>query len=81
VCTNNRLLITIYQEKSELLESYDKGVKPLGKILATRFDDKHTNTILIEAREEFEAIIPQLPYIGGSKCFRIWQHIRICTFM
>ena len=55
--------------KSELLKSYDKGAKPLGKILATRFDDKHTNTILIEARQEFEAIIPQLPYIGGDKNF------------
>jgi len=55
--------------KSELLESYDKGAKPLGKILETRFDDKHMNTILIEARQEFEAIIHQLPYIGGDKNF------------
>jgi hypothetical protein len=55
--------------KSELLKTYDKVAKPLGKILATRFDDKHTNTILIGARQEFENIIPKLPYIGGDKNF------------
>jgi hypothetical protein len=55
--------------KPELLKSYDKGTKPLGKILASRFDDKHTNTILVESRQEFEAIIPQIPYIGGDENF------------
>lgn len=52
--------------KSDLLDDYDKGTKTLGKILASRFDEKHTNTIIVEARQEFERVIPHFPYIGGD---------------
>ena len=55
--------------KTELLNNYDKISKPLGKVLATGFDDKHATGILVEARREFETIIPKIPYIGGEKNF------------
>jgi len=53
--------------KSELLKSYDKGTKSLGKVLKIHFDEKHTTTILKNSRQEFEAILPKLPFIGGDK--------------
>jgi len=55
--------------KTELMKNYDKTSKSLGKILSTRFDDKQTKTILVEIRQEFETIIPKIPYIGGEKNF------------
>ncbi|MBW1814218.1 MAG: hypothetical protein JRJ39_11290 [Deltaproteobacteria bacterium] len=53
--------------KTEILKSYDKMSKSLGMILQTRFNDKQTNIILVETRQEFETIIPEIPYIGGEK--------------
>lgn len=54
-------------KRSELLKGHDKGTKSLIKILASHFDDDHTNTILMEAHREFESIIPEIPYIGGDE--------------
>jgi len=54
-------------KKSELLKGHEKGTESLRKILASRFDDKQTNAILVEIRQEFETIIPKIPYIGGEK--------------
>jgi hypothetical protein len=56
-------------KKSELLKGHDKGTKSLKKILASHFDDDHTNTILMETHQEFESIIPEIPYIGGDENF------------
>jgi hypothetical protein len=56
-------------KKSELLKGHDKGTKSLRKLLAPHFDDDHTNTILMEAHQEFESIIPEIPYIGGDENF------------
>lgn len=55
-------------QKSNLLEDYDKeALKYLRKVLAPRFGDDHTDTLLRDARQEYEAIIPELPYIGGEE--------------
>jgi len=51
--------------KSELLKNYDKGAKPLNRILSSRFGEKKTTAILLEIRRDFESLIPELPYIGG----------------
>jgi len=56
-------------KKSELLKGHDKASKSLRKILASHFDDNLANTILMEARQEFESIIPKIPYIGGDENF------------
>ena len=56
-------------KKSELVEGHDKASKSLRKILKSRFNNNDTNTILMEARQEFESIIPTIPYIGGDKNF------------
>jgi len=53
--------------KAEILKSYDKMSKSLGVILQNRFNDKQANSILVETRQEFETIIPEIPYIGGEQ--------------
>ena len=54
-------------QKSKLLEDFDKqALKHSRKALAPHFGDEQTDTILKDVRQEYETIIPKLPYIGGE---------------
>jgi hypothetical protein len=53
--------------KSKLLENFDKqALKYSRKALVPHFGDDLTDTILRNVRQEYETIIPKLPYIGGE---------------
>ena len=66
-------------QKSKLLKDFDKTVRKYGrKILVRHYGDALADTILKEGRQEFEVLIPELPYIGGKK--NPWTNILIqCT--
>ncbi len=51
---------------SKLLKGFDKAAKHMRGALATRYGDEFANAVISEARREFEALIPELPYIGGK---------------
>ena len=51
---------------SKLLESFDKTLKPARKVFVTNFGDELADGILEDARQEFEALIPELPYWGKN---------------
>jgi hypothetical protein len=53
--------------KAKLLKDFDKAAKRLRKILVSYYGDDLTDTIARETRQEYEALIPELPYIGGKK--------------
>ena len=53
--------------KSKLLRDFDKTAKRLRKILVSYYGDDLADTIARETRQEYEALIPELPYIGGKK--------------
>lgn len=53
-------------QKSKLLRDFDKNAKYARRILASHYGDL-ADTISKEARREYEALIPKIPYIGGSK--------------
>jgi hypothetical protein len=53
--------------KSELLKKFDEDVERWRPILVSQFGSDFANTILREGREEFEVLIPQIPYIGGDE--------------
>ncbi len=53
--------------KSQLLRSFDKIAKRVRKTLVSSYGDHFTDTIAIDSHREYEALIPQLPYIGGKK--------------
>lgn len=53
-------------QKSKLLRDFDKNEKYAGRILASHYGDL-ADTIWKEARREYEALIPKIPYIGGRK--------------
>lgn len=53
--------------KDSLMRDFDKVSKILEQVLTVRYDVEFASTIRKEARQEFETLIPQLPYIGGEK--------------
>ena len=54
-------------QKSKLLRNFDKASKSVKRVLTLRYGDDLTDSIVQNARKEFEAVIPELPYIGGKK--------------
>jgi len=52
-----------------LTKRYDHRAKLLRAVLAARYGDELTNTVIGETREEFDALIPQLPFIGKKNVF------------
>jgi hypothetical protein len=53
--------------KDSLLRDFDRASRILEQVLTARYDAEFATTIRQETRQEFETLIPQLPYIGGKK--------------
>jgi hypothetical protein len=53
--------------KPEILEGFDKGSQCWEPVIARQFGEDFADIILREARERFESLIPQIPYIGGDE--------------
>jgi hypothetical protein len=71
VAATNRRNLTEFDDyyvarRSELLRDFDRNKKHAGRILASHYGDL-ADTIWKEARREYEALIPKIPYIGGRK--------------
>ena len=54
---------------SKLLKEFDKSVSRVKGVFVSRYGGGSTDTMIGEARQEYEALIPQLPYIGGKQPF------------
>lgn len=52
--------------KPKLMKNFDKASKYMKKVLEKRFDESKTEEVIMKSRGEYEALIPQLPYIGGK---------------
>ena len=53
--------------KSEFLGLFDDHAQAWKPFIANRYGDDLANIILKEAREQHEALIPEIPYIGGHE--------------
>lgn len=53
--------------KSKLLKDFGNVAKVMKKVLVSHYGDEFAEVVAGETRQEFEALIPQLPYIGGGK--------------
>ncbi|PID82664.1 MAG: hypothetical protein CSB16_00045 [Clostridiales bacterium] len=53
--------------KKNLIKQFNKLSKKSKPILLKRFNREETDSIISESLENFEKIIPTLPYIGGKK--------------
>ena len=52
--------------KPEILAQFDIHAGAWKPFLAARFGDEFAEAVIREAREEYQALIPEIPYIGGD---------------
>jgi len=53
--------------KSEILTQFDTHAKASRPFLAASYGDEFAEAVLKDAREQYEALIPEIPYIGGDE--------------
>ena len=53
------------KRKGRLLRDFDGVIKRVLPLLEERYGSEWTRSMLAEARQEYEALIPRLPYVGG----------------
>jgi len=53
--------------KPEMLAGFDEAAQRWKVILSQRYGDGFAQALLQEARAEFEALVPAIPYIGGDE--------------
>ena len=72
---------------SKLLENFDKALRRARKVFVANFGDELASRILKDARQEYKALIPELPYwgknnmmteflIGSSYCLPIYRVLK-----
>jgi hypothetical protein len=54
------------KRKPELLKKFDEECQIWKPVIIKHYHEEFAGGILWEARKEFEALIPQIPYIGGE---------------
>ena len=67
--------------KPELLERFDSESQYWESVIVSRFGKAFARNILREARAEFEALIPQIPYIGGDENHLTWSLIGAVRYL
>ena len=66
-------------QKEKLLRDFWRA-KRFSRVLALHVDDQSTSAIIQETRQEFERLIPEIPYIGG-KTNNLTQDLIDCTML
>jgi hypothetical protein len=54
-------------QRTKLLKGFDKVAKRLQKDLINCYEEDFATVVIAETREQFDQIIPEIPYIGGKK--------------
>jgi len=55
------------KRKPELLKKFEAEVRIWSPVVLKQYGEIPAYKILLEARKEFDALIPQIPYIGGDE--------------
>lgn len=58
--------------KSKLLKDFDRSFARVKRKLISRLDEEQSNILIRESRQEYEALIPQIPFIGLRNPFLIF---------
>jgi hypothetical protein len=53
--------------KSEILAQFDTHARDWRRFLAFSYGDEFAEAVLSDAHEQYEALIPKIPYIGGNE--------------
>ena len=57
------------KKKVKLMKDFSKYISSIRRLLAEKFEDAKLDKIIEQMTEEFESLIPKIPYIGGVKNF------------
>ncbi len=71
--------------RSKLLKSFDKTTNLVRDFVVSRYGADFSNTLLREARQEFEALIPNIPYAGSDsppalRLFPVWAAMELAVY-
>lgn len=55
--------------QSKLLKEFDRAASRVRSVFVCRYGEELTDAMIGKARQEYEALMPQLPYIGGKQPF------------
>lgn len=58
--------------KSRLLKDFDRSIAHVKRNLIARFGEKQATALIRESRQEYETLIPQIPYLGDKSPFLIF---------
>jgi len=53
--------------KRKLLRDFDRMVRRVRDVFVSPYGEEQTDALIGETRREYQALIPQLPYIGGKE--------------
>lgn len=57
-----------------MMKAFDRTAAHVRQVLIDRYDQQKADDIIRDSRREYEAIIPQIPYIGDKNPFAIFLH-------
>jgi len=55
--------------QSKLLKEFDRAAGRVRSAFVRRYGEELTDAMIGDARQEYAALIPQLPYVGGKQPF------------
>ena len=64
-------------EKNKLLRDFDHTAQLLKGLVAERYGEETADTLYCDVRQEYEAIIPQIPRIRGARARILNGFLRI----
>ena len=56
-------------QKAKLLKEFDRTIQRVQGVFVANYGEELAQAMAAESRQEFELLIPQLPYIGGRQPF------------
>lgn len=55
------------RRKHKLMKQFDNYLNTVKTFMSSHFPDLNSEDLTVKMRNEYESLIPQLPYVGGSK--------------
>ena len=77
----NQVIGYYTKRKEKLLNDFDTTSALMGASLIARYGEEFANTLQREARQQYEELIPEIPYIKGSRgrMLNTFLHVNLIT--
>jgi len=70
-------------QKSRFLKDFDRMASRVRQVLVSRYGEEQAKSLIVESRREYEALIPQIPFIGEKSPMLIFllptsRYLAVC---